>query len=49
MNKDIMLKFIEEDDELEKFQKMFLLDMWKMTYNWKEVSSDLLLMNKNAS
>lgn len=44
MNKDILIKFIQNDDELEKFQKDFLSDMWKMTNAWKELSGDLILM-----
>ena len=44
MNKDILIKLIQNDYELEKFQKDFLSDMWKMANAWKEVSSDLILM-----
>ena len=43
MNKDI-LKLIEEDDDLEMFQKVFISDLTKMTYSWKEVNADILIM-----
>lgn len=49
MSKDEFTSFIrkiliQNDDELEKFQKDFLSDMWKMTNAWKEVTYDLLLI-----
>ena len=43
MNKDILIKFIEIDD-LEKFQKDFLSDTWKMAEAWKQLIDDLLPM-----
>lgn len=44
MIKNILIKLIENDDELEKFQKEFLLDMCKMTEAWKQLGDDLLPM-----
>lgn len=44
MNKDILIKIIQDDDELEKFQKDFLSDMCKMTEVWKQLNGDLLVM-----
>lgn len=44
MNKDILLKLIDEDDELKKFEKIFISDLTKMTHNWKELNDDLLFM-----
>lgn len=44
MNKEIILKSIENDDELENYQKDFLSDMWKMIKAWDLLSYDLLLM-----
>lgn len=44
MNKDILLKLIEEDDELESHQKVFLWDMWKMVETWNQIGCDLLPM-----
>lgn len=44
MNKDIILKLIQNGDELENCQKEFLSDMWKMINAWKEVTYDLLLI-----
>ena len=44
MNKDILLKLIEEDDELESHQKVFLWDMWKMAETWNQIGCDLLPM-----
>ena len=42
MNKDILLKLIQNDDELESHQKVFLWDMWKMVETWKQIGCDLL-------
>lgn len=44
MNKDILIKLIQNDDGLENYQKDFLSDMWKMTNAWKDVTNDLILM-----
>ena len=44
MNKDILIKLIQNDYELDNYQKDFLTDMWKMTNAWKEVTNDLIFM-----
>lgn len=44
MNKDILLKLIEEEDDLEKFQKVFLSDIWKMAHAWKEVNDTISII-----
>lgn len=44
MNKDIILKLIQNDYELDNYQKDFLSDMWKMVNAWKEVTNDVLFM-----
>lgn len=44
MNKDILIKIIQNDDGLENYQKDFLSDMLKMTIVWKDVTNDLILM-----
>lgn len=44
MNKDILIKIIQNDDGLDNYQKDFLSDMWKMTNAWKEVTDDLIFM-----
>lgn len=44
MNKNLLIKIIQNDDELEKFQKDFLSDMCKMTEVWKQLTDDLLPM-----
>ena len=44
MNKDILLKLIEEDDEFESHQKVFIWDMWKMAETWNQIGCDLLPM-----
>lgn len=44
MNKDILLKLIQNDYDLDSYQKDFLSDMWKMVNAWKEVTYDLLPM-----
>lgn len=44
MNKDILIKIIQNDDGLENYQKDFLSDMWKMTNAWKDVTNDLIFM-----
>lgn len=43
MNKEILKNIIYNGD-LEKFEDVFLSDLTKMTYAWKEVNNDLLLM-----
>ena len=42
MNNDIILKLIQNDDELESHRKVFLWDMWKMAETWKQIGCDLL-------
>lgn len=42
MNKDIILKLIQNDYELDNYQKVFLWDMWKMFETWKQIGCDLL-------
>ena len=37
MNKDILIKLIQNDYELDNYQKDFLTDMWKMVNAWKGV------------
>ena len=44
MNKDILIKLIQNDYELDNYQKDFLTDLWKMTKVWKEVTNDLIPM-----
>ena len=44
MNKDILIKLIQNDYELDNYQKDFLTDLWKMTKAWKEVANDLIPM-----
>lgn len=44
MNKDILIKLIQNDYDLDNYQKDFLSDMWKMVNAWKEVTYDLLPM-----
>lgn len=44
MNKDILIKLIQNDNELEYYQKDFLSDMWKMVNVWKEVTDDIIVM-----
>lgn len=44
MNKDILIKIIQNDYDLNTYQKDFLSDMWKMTNAWKDVINDLIPM-----
>ena len=44
MNIDILLKLIDEDDDLKKFEKVFISHLTKMTHSWKEVNDDILFM-----
>ena len=44
MNIDILLKLIDEDDDLKKFEKVFISDLVKMIHTWKEVNNDILFM-----
>ena len=44
MNKDILIKLIQNDYELDNYQKDFLTDIWKMVNAWKEVTNDLIPM-----
>lgn len=44
MNKDILIKLIQNDCELDIYQKDFLTDVWKMINAWKEVTDDLIPM-----
>ena len=44
MNIDILLKLIDEDDDLKKFEKVFISDLTKMAHTWKEVNNDILFM-----
>ena len=44
MNKDILIKLIQNDCELDNYQKDFLTDMWKMVNAWNEVTNDLIPM-----
>lgn len=45
MNKDILIKLIQNDYELDNYQKDFLSDMCKMTNAWKELGHDLIPMS----
>lgn len=47
MNKDILIKIIQNDDGLENYQKDFLSDMWKMASTWKQLGYDLIPMSKS--
>lgn len=44
MNKDVLIKLIQNDYELDNYQKDFLTDMWKMVESWKQVTDDLIPM-----
>ena len=44
MNKDILIKLIQNDCELDNYQKDFLTDLWEMVNAWKEVSICLIPM-----
>lgn len=44
MIKNSLIKLIQNDYELDNYQKDFLTDMWKMTNAWKEVTDDLIFM-----
>lgn len=45
MNKDILIEIIQNDDNLENYQKDFLSDMWKMASAWKQLGYELLSMD----
>lgn len=47
MIRELLIKLIEEDDDLEIFQKEILIGLWKMADSWKEVNS--LIMNMPLS
>ena len=44
MIRNSLIKLIQNDDGLEKYQKDYLTDMCKMTEAWKKLSDDLLPM-----
>ena len=44
MYKDILLKLIQNDNELESHHKVFICNMLKMVETWKQIGCDLLPM-----